>query len=82
MSTLDTVLLAILVVLVGLFFIACTVAVIFLIKTIKSVQRVVERAEHVAISVENATDVLKGASGKLALFKLVKNIVDLVQKKK
>jgi uncharacterized protein YoxC len=82
MSTLDTVFLGILVVLVGLFFIVSTVAVVFLIKMIKSIQRVVDRAEQVANSVENATEILKGASGKLAVFKLIKNIVELVQKKK
>ncbi len=82
MSTTDTVLLIILDVLIGLFFLLSSVAVLYVIKVLKSVQRVVVKAENVVESVESAADVLKGASGKLAVFKLIKNIVDTVQHKK
>jgi hypothetical protein len=82
MSTTDTVLLIILDVLVGLFFLLCSIAVLYVIKLLKSVQRVALKAESVVDSVESAADVLKGASGKLAVIKLIKNIVDTVQHKK
>lgn len=81
MSTTDTVLLFILVVLLGLFFILSSVAVVLVIKILKSVHRVATKAESVVDSVETAADVLKDASGKLAVFKLVKNIMDMVQHK-
>ena len=82
MSTTDTVLLIILDVLVGLFFLLSSIAVLYVIKVLKSIQQVVIKAEGVIESVESATDILKGASGKLAIIKLIKNIVDMVQHKK
>ena len=81
MSTTDTVLLTIVAVLLSLFFLLSSIAVVFVIKILKSIQHVAVKAETVVDSVESAAEVLKDASGKLAVFKLMKNIVDLVQHK-
>lgn len=80
MSTTDTVLLIILTSLLSLFFILCIALVIGLIKLLSSVKRVVGKAEDVIDSVESAAEVLKDTQGRLAFFKLVRNIVKIVQR--
>jgi hypothetical protein len=82
MSTTDTTLLIILTSLMSLFFLLGIVAIIMIMGLLASVKRVVARAESVVDSVEAAADVLKDAGGKLAVFKLIKNIIDLAQHKK
>ena len=82
MTTTDTVLLIVLTSVLSLFFLLGCVAVIILIKLLTSVKRVVGRAEHLVNSVEAAAEVFKGAGDKMALLKLIKNIVNLVQHKK
>ena len=82
MSTTDTVLLIILTSLMSLFFLLGIVALVMVSRILASVKRVVVRAENVVDSVEAAADVLKDAGGKMALFKLIKNIIDLAQHKK
>lgn len=80
MSTTDTVLVIILTSLLSLFFILCIAAMVFVLKILSGVKRVVAKAEDVVDSVEAATDVLKDTSGRLAFFKLVRNIIKLVQR--
>jgi hypothetical protein len=82
MSTYDTTLLTILTVLMSLFFLLGIAAMVMALKVLATVKAVVKRAEDVVDSVEAAADVLKDASGKMAVFKLLKNIFDLVQRKK
>ena len=48
------------------------------IKLIYEVKKIVHKAEDVVNSVESATDVLKDAKGRMALYKLIKNIVKIV----
>ena len=81
MTTYDSVLLTILAGLMSLFFLLGIVGAILTIRVIASIKRVVVRAESVVDSVEAAADVLKDASGKLTLFKVLKNIFDMVQHK-
>jgi hypothetical protein len=82
MSTLDTTLVIILTSLLSLFFILLIAAVVILLKLLGAVRRAVQKAESVIDSVEAATDVIKNASGPLALIKVIKNIVDIAQRKK
>jgi len=82
MSTTDTVLLIILTSLMSLFFLLAIAAVVAVLKLISSVRHAVTKAESLIDSVESAASVFKDASGPLAAFKLIKNIVDLVQHKK
>jgi hypothetical protein len=82
MTTTDTVLLVILTSLMSLFFLLGIVSLIMVVRILSSVKRVLIRAENVVDSVEAAADVLKDAGGKLAVFKLIKNIIDMAQHKK
>ncbi|HZL07599.1 MAG TPA: hypothetical protein VFC50_00195 [Candidatus Dormibacteraeota bacterium] len=81
MTTTDTVLLIILTSLLSLFFLLCIALVISLLKLLSGVRRVIERAESVVDSVESAAEVLKDTQGRLALFKLIRNIIKLTQKR-
>jgi hypothetical protein len=80
MTTTDTVLLIILTSLLSVFFILCIALVVCLLKFLANVRRVVERAEEVVGSVESAAEIFKDTQGRLAFFKLVRNIVKLMQK--
>jgi hypothetical protein len=82
MTTTDTVLLVILTSLMSLFFLLGIVSLVMVVRILSSVKRVLIRAESVVDSVEAAADVLKDAGGKLAVFKLIKNIIDMAQHKK
>jgi hypothetical protein len=81
MTTTDNVLLVISTSILSLYFLLSCVAIVFFIRLLNNVRRVVKRAETVVDSVEAAADVFKDASGRLAVFKLLKNIVELVQHK-
>lgn len=82
MTTTDHTILIILTSLLSLFFLLGIVVIIIIIKLLNSVRNVVAKADHVVDSVENAAEVFKNASGKLAVVRLVKNIVDLAHRKK
>jgi hypothetical protein len=81
MTTTDTVLVIILTALLSIFFILCIAAVIVTLKILASVRRVLAKAEDVVDSVESAAEVLRDTQGKLAFFKLVSNIIKLVQRR-
>ncbi len=49
------------------------------LKLLASVRRVVDKAEGVVESVESAAEILKDTGGRLAFFKLIRNIIKLVQ---
>ena len=86
LSTLQSVFLIIVAVAISLFFLlaaALTVAGLVLVSKIK---KVISKAEEAIDSVEEATETIKAigsqAGGPLAIFKVVKNILDIVNKKK
>lgn len=81
MTTTDTVLVIILVVLLSLFFALCIAAMVIVIQLLKSVKRVMAKAEDVVDSVESAAEVLRDTQGRLAFFKLVSNIIKLAKKR-
>jgi hypothetical protein len=80
MTTTDTVLLIILTSLLSLFFVLCIALAIVLLKLLASVKRVVSKAEDVVDSVESAAEVLKDTQGRLAFFKLVRNIIKIAKR--
>jgi hypothetical protein len=82
MTETQSVLLVILSVFLALFLALAITATILGIKLIKSVKRIITKAETVIDSVETAADVVKNATGPLATLKVIKNIIDLVQRKK
>jgi hypothetical protein len=85
MSTLDTVFLIITACAISLFFLLGAVVMAVVLKLVKSVKRVVAKAENTIESVSEATDVLKNighnAEGPLAVLKVVRNIMNLVNRK-
>jgi hypothetical protein len=80
MNTTDTVLVIILTALLGLFFSLCIAFVVVLIKLVNSIRAVVEKAESVVDSVEEAAEVFRDTQGKLAIIKLMRNIVKMAQR--
>lgn len=82
MTTTDQVFFIILSSLLSLFFILCIALVVILIKLISSVKRVVLKAEGVVDSVEEAAEVFRDTSGRLAFFKLVRNIMKVANRRR
>lgn len=86
MSTVDSVFLIITGCAISLFFILGAVTLVYVLKLIKSIKRVVARAEDAIDSVEAATETIKNigvnARGPMALFTVVKNIVNLMNRHK
>jgi hypothetical protein len=56
-------------------------ATIVVIKLLKSLRRVVEKAEDVVDNVESATEILKQAQGSMSVFKIITSIINMTQKK-
>lgn len=81
MTTTETALVLILVVLLSIFILICTLVAASMYKLIGSVREVVAKAESVIDSVETAAETLKDTSGKLAIFKLIRNITNMTERK-
>lgn len=77
MDTTDRILVIILVALLSVFFILCIVAVSVIIKLINSLREIVGKADEVIDSVESAAEAFKNTQGKMAIFKLINNIVKM-----
>lgn len=86
LSTIDSVFLYITASAISLFFIVGVVLLITVLILVSKIKKVVVKAEQAVESVEEATETLKHISGQatgpLALFKVVKAIVELTNKKK
>lgn len=82
MSTTDQVLIIILCVLLSVFFILCIFVMAGVLKLVKSLRELVTKAEEVVENVESAAEVLRDTSGRLALFKLIRNIMNMAGGKK
>jgi hypothetical protein len=54
---------------------------VVVLKLLSSVKRIVAKTEDVVDSVESATEVLRDTQGRLAFFKLIRNIVKLAQRR-
>ena len=80
MNTTDTVLLIIVTSLLSIFIILCIAVVIGILKLLTAVKRVVQKAEDVADQVESAAEIFKDTQGRMAMFKLIRNIIKVVQR--
>jgi hypothetical protein len=80
MTTTDTVLLIILTTLLSIWVVLGIALAIAGLRLIASVRRAVSKAESVIDSVESAAEVFKNTEGRLALFKLIRNIVKMTKK--
>jgi hypothetical protein len=77
MTTTETVLVIILTSLLSILFLIYIVTAVAIYKLVKQVKKVVIKAEEVVDSVESAAEVFKDTGGKLAFFKLVRNIIKM-----
>ncbi|HEY1064333.1 MAG TPA: hypothetical protein VGE30_03505 [Candidatus Saccharimonadales bacterium] len=86
LSTLDQVFLIITASAVSLFFIVGVIVLITVLVLVSKIKKVVVKAEDAIESVEEATETIKNigaqAGGPLAVFKVIKNIYDVMNKKK
>ena len=82
MNTAFDVLVIILSSLLGLFLILSIIVIIFIIKLVSSIKRVVAKGEQVVDSAEAAAEMFKKASGPLGLLRTISNIVETVAKHK
>jgi biopolymer transport protein ExbB/TolQ len=80
-STTDTILLIIVSALLSILLLSTIFLVVMAVKLISSIKRVTAKAEELVDTVESAADVLKDTKGRLAFFKLIRNIIKLVQKR-
>ena len=80
MNTTDTVLLIIVTSLLSIFIILCIAVVIGILKLLTAIKRVVQKAEEVADQVESAAEIFKDTQGRMAMFKLIRNIIKVVQR--
>lgn len=63
-----------------IFLIASIVVLVLIAKLVASVKRIVEHAEQVLETAGEAAEMLRNASGPLALFKVVRNIMNSFDK--
>lgn len=79
MPTVDQVLIIIVSVLLSIFILLCISVTVAILKLVGSLRQIVERAEGAVESVESAAEILKDTSGRLAFFKLIRNIMKMMQ---
>jgi hypothetical protein len=80
MTTTDNTLLIVLTSLLSILILLSIMIAIAVFNVIISVRRVLAKAETVVDSVESAAEVLADTKGRLALFKLIRNIVRMTKK--
>lgn len=86
LSTFQSVLLVVVAVAISLFFLLAAILAGLAISLVGKIKKVVVKAELAIDSVEEATETIKHigsqAGGPLAVFKVIKNIIEVVNKKK
>jgi hypothetical protein len=82
MTTTDTVLLSIVTALLSILILLGIAVAVAALRLIFAARRAVKKAELVIDSVESAAEVFKNTEGRLALFKLIRNIVQVTKKAK
>ena len=79
MDTTDQVILIVVGALLSIFLLICIAVMVGVLKLIKALREMVAKAGEVVDSVESAAEVLKDTSGRLAFFKLIRNIMKMMQ---
>lgn len=80
MNNAESILVIIVSVTLTIFLIVAIVTLILIAKLVSSVKRIVEHAEQVVETAGEAAAMLRNASGPLAFFKVVRNIVKNIDK--
>ncbi|HVC35951.1 MAG TPA: hypothetical protein VNE40_00690 [Candidatus Dormibacteraeota bacterium] len=82
MTSTESLLLIILGITLAIFLVLAIISLSIGLRILVSLKRVVVKAENVVDSVESAAGVFQNASGPLAVFKVLKNMVELSRHKK
>jgi hypothetical protein len=64
----------------SLFLVAGIVVLVLIARVLKAVHRIIEHAERVVETAGTAAEMLRNASGPLAFFKVMRNIMQSVEK--
>lgn len=81
MNTAEQILVVILAAALAIFLILAIVIAIQLIRLMKTLQKVADKAEAFVDSAERTAEVVKNAVGQLSIIRFVQNVVDMVQKR-
>ena len=80
LTTAEQIILIILAAALAIFIILGIIALVYIIKLVASLRHIARKAEQVVESAEAVGSVLKNASGPLALFRFLGNIVETLQR--
>lgn len=80
MNTTEQVLLVVLAAALALFLALAIVVAVQIIRLLKTINKITDKAEHIIETAESVGEVFKNAAGPLALARVVGNIVDAVSK--
>ncbi len=81
MNTAEQILVVILAAALAVLLVLSITATIYLIKLIKTLQNVADKAESFVDSAERTAEIVKSAVGQLSLVRFVQNVVEMVQKR-
>jgi hypothetical protein len=81
MQNAESILIIILAAVLIVFLVMAITALVLVIKLIRTTKRFVDRAEKMAETAGEAAEILRNASGPLAVFKLIRNIVKTFEKR-
>jgi len=82
MNTSEQILVVVLAVVLAILLVLSIAIAIMVLRLLKSINRITQKAEHLIESAEHVSDVFRNAAGPLAVFRVVQNIADLVSKHK
>lgn len=80
METSQQVLVVILSTALAVLLVISIVIAVLVVKLLKAVGRITDKAEHIVENAEHVSMAFSNATGSMAIFKVVRNIVSLVQK--
>jgi len=78
MNTTEQILLAVLASALAVFLILAIVAAVFVIRLVKNLQAIAQKAESLVTSAESAAEMVRNTIGHLSVLKFVKSVVDMV----
>jgi cell division protein FtsB len=82
MSTVEQIILVILAAALAIFITTAIVAVVYVIRLVKTLQAIAQKAENLVDSAETVGTMMKQAVGRLSVLQFVRTVVNLVHKSK
>lgn len=80
MNTAENILVIVLAAALALFLLLAVVIAVQIVRLLKTINKITDKAERVIETAENVGEVFKNAAGPLALARVVGNIIDAVHK--